>query len=105
MKKRFIAIAMAFAATAMLCTSIPAFAATTTAPPKKITLPIDKDTALEIALEDSGYTREEAEDVEIEKGHEDGKEVYEVEFYVGVSKYEYDIEISTGEIIEYNIDD
>ena len=51
------------------------------------------------------FAKEDAEEVKFEKGEEDGKAVYEVEFYVGVSKYEYDIEIATGEIIEYEVDD
>ncbi|WP_026510034.1 PepSY domain-containing protein [Butyrivibrio sp. LC3010] len=72
----------------------------------EITLPIESDdVALQIALKHCGYTKEEAEEVIIEKDLDDGKEIYEVEFYVGVSKFDYDIDVATGTIIEYEVDD
>ena len=119
MRKKILSITMAIAAAFIMTTSISVLAAAdTTDPAEKTTAvtekteaateeitEVTKEKALEIAVKHAGYTVEEAEDVIIEKGDEDDKPVYEVEFYVGVSKFDYDIEIATGKILDYEIDD
>ena len=117
MRKRILAVTLALAAAFMMTTSISSLAAaeatTNTeaateekvAAAEEITGEVTEEQALEIALKHAEYTKEEAEDVVIEKGTEDGNPVYEVEFYVGVSKFDYEIDIATGKILEYEVDD
>ena len=116
MRKRILAVTMALAAAFLMTTSISSLAAaeatTNTenaaveeAATEEITGEVTEEKALEIALKHAEYTKEEAEEVIIEKGTEDGNPVYEVEFYVGVSKFDYEIDIATGKILEYEVDD
>ena len=58
---------------------------------------IGKDRAL--ALEDAGIGRNEITDLEIDFGYEHGVLVYEVDFDVNATEYEYDIDASTGNIL------
>lgn len=94
---------MALAAAIIMTTSATAFAGN--AKDVTPTGPITSEQALEVALEHSGYTKDEIDVIKLEKDIDDGKEKYEVDFYVGVNKYEYDIDVNTGKIIEYEIDD
>ena len=43
----------------------------------------------------------------MKKDHEDGLQVYDVEFYVGNKEYDYEIDASTGEILsaDFEIED
>ena len=43
-------------------------------------------------------------DLETELDDDDGRRYYEVEFEVGDTEYEYDIEAYTGKILDYEID-
>ncbi|MBP5596001.1 MAG: PepSY domain-containing protein [Pseudobutyrivibrio sp.] len=66
---------------------------------------ITEDQALQIALADAGYTTKDVTYSTVKKDYDDGVEVYEVEFRVGRYEYNYDIEISTGRILDFEIDD
>ncbi|WP_081673328.1 PepSY domain-containing protein [Butyrivibrio sp. FC2001] len=94
---------MALAAAIIMTTSVTAFAGYAKEESPKG--PLTSDQALEVALEHSGYTKDEVDVIKLEKDIDDGVEKYEVDFYVGVNKYEYDIDINTGKILEYEIDD
>ena len=67
--------------------------------------PITKDQALAIALKHAGYEKDDVLFTSVEKDFDDGKEIYEVEFRVGFCEYSYDIEISNGQILDFDIDD
>ncbi len=54
--------------------------------------------AREIAYADAGVTVEQITKLEVEFDFDDGKYLYEVEFRVGATKYEYDIDALTGDI-------
>ena len=41
----------------------------------------------------------------VKKDYDDGMEVWEVEFHKGFIEYNYDIEVSTGQIVDFDIDD
>lgn len=66
---------------------------------------IGVDSAKSIALQHAGFP---ASDVTFKKAKldtDDGEKVYEIEFYKDGLEYEYKINASTGDIIEYDIDD
>lgn len=62
------------------------------------------DKATEIALADAGFS---ADDVEFTKQNadiDDGVAIYEIEFINGETKYEYDIDAKTGNILDKDTD-
>lgn len=66
---------------------------------------ISADRAKEIALNHAGILSEDATFLKAEKENENGKAVYEVEFYSKDKKeYDYEIDANTGEILSYDSD-
>lgn len=57
-----------------------------------------------IAFQHAGVSRNQVRDLETELDDDDGRRYYEVEFEVGDTEYEYDIEAYTGKILDYEID-
>ncbi len=67
------------------------------------TASIRAEQALQIALQAAGFDENEVAKLEIEWEYEKGRPTYEVEFYVGQTKYEYDIDAATGAILDTEI--
>ncbi len=66
---------------------------------------ISADQAKEIALNNAGLTEDEVTFVRTEKDSDDGRVVYEVEFYSKDNKeYDYEIDAETGDIISFDED-
>ena len=66
---------------------------------------ISADKAKEIALNHAGILKEDATFLRAERDGENGKAVYEVEFYSKDKKeYDYEIDANTGEILSYDSD-
>lgn len=66
---------------------------------------ISADKAKEIALNHAGVLKEDATFLRTERDSENGKAVYEVEFYSKDKKeYDYEIDANTGEILSYDSD-
>lgn len=63
---------------------------------------VDEDTAVSIAMEHAGVTECSIHRVELDT--EDGRQVYEVEFFAGNTEYDYTIDRETGEILSYDQD-
>lgn len=63
---------------------------------------VEEDTAVSIALEHAGVT--EASFHRVELDYEDGREVYEIEFFSGNTEYDYTVARDTGEILSYDQD-
>lgn len=63
---------------------------------------IDQATAENIALEHAGVTECYMHRVELDT--EDGREVYEIEFFSGNTEYDYTVARDTGEILSYDQD-
>lgn len=63
---------------------------------------VDEDTAVSIALEHAGVTECYMHRVELD--YEDGREVYEIEFFSGNTEYDYTVARDTGEILSYDQD-
>lgn len=69
---------------------------------------IDEANAKEIALNHAGVSEADAVFVKCKPDYENGHRVYEIEFIVksdgGYTEYDYDIDVSTGDIISYDYD-
>ena len=65
---------------------------------------ITEDQALQIAIEHAGVSQDDISRVEVHRDYDDGREIIEVEFHVGRTEYSYDIDPSTGNILEFDID-
>lgn len=68
---------------------------------------LTEEKAKEIALKDAGVEEKDTSNLRIKTDLDDGKSVYEVEFYVQEKEYDYKIDSTTGEILkrDYEIDD
>ena len=60
---------------------------------------VTEDEARKTALTDAGVTEEQITGIRVKKDHDDGRQVYDVEFYSDNKEYDYEIDASTGEIL------
>ena len=69
---------------------------------------VDEARAKEIALNHAGVKAADATVTKSKLDYEDGRQVYEIEFYVsgssGYTEYDYEIEVATGKIVSYDHD-
>lgn len=66
---------------------------------------ISKDEAKDAALKHAGFKTEDVNFVKTEYDSDDGKSVYEVEFYTkDFKEYDYEIDAKTGEVISFDED-
>lgn len=65
---------------------------------------IGKDKALNIALAKAGLKKSQISGCEVEFECDDGNITYDIEFYCGSAEYEFEIDATTGNIIEYETD-
>lgn len=65
---------------------------------------ITADRAKEIALAHAGLTKADVTFVKAKLDTDDGRQEYEIEFYNGSTEYDYEIDMSTGEILSYDSD-
>lgn len=63
---------------------------------------LTQEEALTIALAHAGLTQEEATRIQVERDWENRIWVYEIEFRVGQTEYQYEIHAETGEILEWD---
>ena len=61
---------------------------------------ISRKEALEIAAEDAKVKEDEIKRSRVEFDHEDGRIIYNVEFYTDKKEYDYEINAETGKILE-----
>ena len=61
--------------------------------------------AKQIALDHAGVAAEDAVFTKAHHDHEDGRVVADIEFYVGETEYDYDVDITTGEVVEYETEE
>ncbi len=68
---------------------------------------IDKDKAVQIALDDAKLAETDISRLYVEKGFENGKDTYEVKFTNGSKEYEYEILADDGKIVKssFSIED
>lgn len=67
-----------------------------------VTSEITLDDAKRIALEDAGVAESDAARLHGRLDYDDGRKIYDVEFYAGNTEYDYEILADTGEIYERN---
>ena len=67
---------------------------------------LTKDEAFNYALKHAGVSRNEVKVKEIELDRDDGRLIYEIEFYTSNREYDYDIDAYTGQVLsmDYDID-
>ncbi len=65
---------------------------------------ITEDQARAAALADAGVTEDQVSRIRIKTDRDDGRDIYEVEFYVDQSEYDYDIDMATGAILSKDYD-
>ncbi len=65
---------------------------------------IGESKAKAIALEHAGLSESSVTFVKAKLDFDDGRMVYEVEFYTSSTEYEYELDAATGQIITYDID-
>lgn len=63
---------------------------------------IGEEAAKQIALQHAGGSQVSNTKVHLDR--KDGKVIYEIEFYVGSDKYEYEVDAYSGKILEFDID-
>ena len=61
--------------------------------------------AKQIALDKAGVTADEAIFTKAHHDHEDGRVVVDIEFYVGSTEYEMDVDVTTGEVTEFETEE
>ncbi len=62
---------------------------------------IGPEAAKEAALKHAGFSASDATFVEAEYDYDDGRMVYEVEFHVKGTEYDYEIDAQTGAVVKY----
>lgn len=67
---------------------------------------IGEDKALEVALKDAGVKESDVTYKQVHLDYDDdtGRQEYEIEFHVGTTEYEYNVDALTGEITEKDLD-
>ena len=63
---------------------------------------IGADKAKEVALAHAGVAASEIWDYKIERDRSNGMAVYEIEFKAGGYEFDYEIQVSTGEVVKFN---
>lgn len=66
---------------------------------------ITLEDAKQIALDRAGATAGEAVFTKAHSDYDDGRAVYDIEFYVGTTEYELDVDAATGEITEFETEE
>ena len=65
---------------------------------------ISEDEAKEIALKHAGLKAEDVEFTKIKEDMDDGVMQYEIEFVSGETEYDYEINMETGEVLDFGTD-
>ena len=60
--------------------------------------------ALEIALNKAGVSKDTVSFSRVHRDFDDGREIFDVEFHVGMTEYSFDIDANTGAVVDYGMD-
>ena len=77
----------------------------TAASTQTVTGTVDEETAQKIALEHAGVKATDATITKSKLDYEGRRQVYEIEWYAGGKKYDYEIAVDTGEILSSGYDE
>ena len=89
MKKIAAMIAAVAVTTAM---AVPAFAAVT------------EQQAKDIALRQAGVNPASVSYIQVHQDWDDGRQEYDVKFYVGTTEYSCDVDVNTGAVRDFDVD-
>ena len=76
-----------------------------TASSQTVTGAVNEETAQKIALEHAGVKATDATITKSKLDYEDRRQVYEIEWYAGGKKYDYEIAVDTGEVLSSGYDE
>lgn len=76
-----------------------------TTPAQTVTGTVDEETAQKIALEHAGVKATDATITKSRLDYEGRRQVYEIEWYAGGKKYDYEIAVDTGEVLSSGYDE
>lgn len=65
---------------------------------------VGEEAAKQAALNHAGVRADEVTFVKTERDYDDGRLIYEVEFYRGTEEYDYEIDAASGEVLSYDYD-
>ena len=65
---------------------------------------ITQEQAIEIALKHAGVAKADASFIQVKPDVDNGMQQFDVEFHVGMTEYNYDIDASTGRIVDFDAD-
>ena len=69
--------------------------------PQSAAAVLSEEQALNAALRHAGVKAEDISGLKIKPDYENGRQVFELEFHVGQTEYEYDIDTLTGDILKH----
>ena len=69
--------------------------------PQSAAASLSEEQALNAALRHAGVKAEDISGLKIKPDYENGRQVFELEFHVGQTEYEYDIDTLTGDILKH----
>ena len=87
------AVAMVMTVVMMLAFGVTAFAAHG---------PLTVEQAKQAALDRAGVKASEATFTRAYRDFDDGRQVYEIEFYVGNTEYDMDVDVNTGRVTDFS---
>lgn len=64
--------------------------------------PLTMEQAKQAALDYAGVNVSQATFTKVHKDYDDGREVYEIEFYANSTKYDMDVDVCSGRITDFN---
>ena len=64
--------------------------------------PLTADQAMQAAMDFAGVNASEASFTRAHRGYDDGREVYEIEFYANNTEYDMDVDVFTGRITDFS---
>ena len=79
-------------------------AAVETAAAPAATGAITKEKALDIALKQAGVSKESVTFSRVHRDFDDGREIFDVEFHVGTTEYNFDVDANTGAVVDFDTD-
>ena len=87
------AVAMVLVVVMMLALGVTAFAARG---------PLTAEQAKKVALDYAGVKAADANFTKCHRDYDDGREVYEIEFYANNTEYDMDVDVNTGRITDFS---
>ena len=87
------AVAMVMTVVMMLAFGVTAFAAHG---------PLTVEQAKRTALDYAGVRAADASFTKVHRDWDDGREVYEIEFYAGNTEYDMDVDVNTGRVTDFS---